>query len=355
MPAQGEGSVCDAPIEMRAGTPYIRRNNHAGDAEPMRRPALILSALAVVLLALAPALAEARAGGRFSSGSRGARTYQAPPPTQTAPGAAQRFDRTASQPAQAATAAARPAAGAAGAAQGRGFFGSFGGALLTGGLIGALLGYGLFGGGAGFAAFLGMLLQIGLIALAVMFVLRLVRGRRPAVAGGQPQGHAFQPAPAGGKPMGGLGGLKSAAPAPATAGAPLQVGPSDFQAFEALLVQVNEAWSRRDLQALRQIATPEMVSYFAQDLRDLEARNWRNEARDLRLEQGDLSEAWNEGAEEYATVAMRFSLLDATFDNATGAVVEGSTTERQMATELWTFVRKAPAGRWMLSAIQQTT
>lgn len=318
----------------------------------MRRPALILSALAVVLLALAPALAEARAGGRFSSGSRGTRTYQAPPPTQTAPGAAQRFDRTATQPGWAATTPARP--GMAGAAQGRGFFGSFGGALLTGGLIGALLGYGLFGGGAGFAAFLGMLLQIVLIALAVTFVLRLVRGRRPAVAGGQPQGHAFQPAPAGGAPMGGLGAVKPAASAPAAAGAPLQIGPADYKAFEALLIQVNEAWSRRDLQALRQIATPEMVSYFAQDLRDLEARNWRNEVRDLRLEQGDLAEAWSEGDQDYATVAMRFSLIDVTFDNATGAVVEGSATERQTATELWTFVRRAPAGRWMLSAIQQT-
>ena len=97
-----------------------------------------------------------------------------------------------------------------------------------------------------------------------------------------------------------------------------------------------------------------MVSYFAQDLQDLEARNWRNETRDVQLEQGDLAEAWSEDGEDYATVAMRFSMLDATFDNATNKVVEGSTTERQMATELWTFVRKGAAGRWMLSAIQQT-
>jgi predicted lipid-binding transport protein (Tim44 family) len=315
----------------------------------MRRPALILSALTAVLLALAPALAEARAGGGASSGSRGSRTFQAPPPTQTAPGAAQRFDRTAAQPAPAAATPARP--GMAGAAQGRGFLGSFGGALLMGGLVGALLGYGLFGGGAGLAAFLGMLLQIGLIALAVMFVLRLVRGRREAIAGGPPQGLAFRPGPAAERPAGGLGARITAAPA---AAAP-QIGPADYQAFESLLIRVNEAWSRRDLEALRQLATPEMVAYFAQDLRDLEARNWRNEVRDIRLEQGDLAEAWSEGEEDYATVAMRFSLLDATFDNATGAVVEGSTTERQTATELWTFVRRAPAGRWMLSAIQQTS
>lgn len=325
----------------------------------MRRQATILSAIAVGLLVLAPALAEARAGGRGSAGSRGARTYQAPPPTNTAPGAAQRFDRTAAQPAT--TAAARPggmAAGGAAAGQSRGFLGSFGGALLMGGLIGGLLGFGLFGGGAGIGAFLGMLLQVGLIVLAVMFVMRLIRGRRPAVAQGPQQGHAFQAPPQappqGGKPMGAIGamggGLKAAAP---TGGA-IEIGPSDYKAFERLLIEVNEAWSGRDLAGLRKLATPEMVSYFAQDLSDLEARNWRNEVRDLNFEQGDLAESWSEGEEEFATVAMKFSLLDATFDNATGAVVEGSTTERETATELWTFVRKAPAGRWMLSAIQQT-
>ena len=96
------------------------------------------------------------------------------------------------------------------------------------------------------------------------------------------------------------------------------------------------------------------MPYGASDLRDLEARNWRNETRDVRLEQGDLAEAWSEDGEDYATVAMRFSMLDATFDNATNQVVEGSTTQRTEATEVWTFVRKGPGGRWLLSAIQQT-
>ena len=51
---------------------------------------------------------------------------------------------------------------------------------------------------------------------------------------------------------------------------------------------------------------------------------------------------------------MRFSLLDATFEQAGGKLVEGSTTERQTSTELWTFVRSGPQERWLLSAIQQT-
>jgi len=311
----------------------------------MRRIAAFLTAFAVIALVLAPMMAEARPGGRSSSGSRGTRTYSAPPPTQTAPGGAQSFGRTATTP----SAPTRPGTAPGVASPQRGFLGSFGGALLAGGLIGGLLGFGLFGGGAGFGAMLGMLLQIALIGFAVMFVMRLIRGRRAATAGGPQPGHAFQPQPEA-KQFGGMGGMKAAAPT----GAPVEVGPGDYKAFEQTLQDINLAWSKRDLTALRAVATPEMVSYFAQDLRDLEARNWRNETRDVKLEQGDLSEAWNEDGEDYATVAMRFSMLDATFDNATNKVVEGSTTERTEATELWTFVRKGPGGRWMLSAIQQT-
>jgi predicted lipid-binding transport protein (Tim44 family) len=95
-----------------------------------------------------------------------------------------------------------------------------------------------------------------------------------------------------------------------------------------------------------------MASYFAGDLRDLTARGWHNETRDIKLEQGDLSEAWREGNTEYATVAMRFSLVDVTRDSSTGAVVEGDAQRRQTVAELWTFARQG-GGAWRLSAIQQ--
>jgi predicted lipid-binding transport protein (Tim44 family) len=77
----------------------------------------------------------------------------------------------------------------------------------------------------------------------------------------------------------------------------------------------------------------------------------RNTVTDVRLVQGDLSEAWAEGGRDYATVAMRFQMVDATYDEA-GRVVDGSPTEHVIATEVWTFVR-VPGGRWILSAIQQ--
>ena len=76
-----------------------------------------------------------------------------------------------------------------------------------------------------------------------------------------------------------------------------------------------------------------------------------NQISDVKLVQGDLAEAWREGNVEYATVAMRFALIDKTVDRASGRVVEGS-AEPQEATELWTFMRTS-GGQWLLSAIQQ--
>ena len=58
----------------------------------MRRPALFLAA---AILALAPALADARPGGGASMGSRGSRTYSTPPSTNTAPYSAPKCGATA--------------------------------------------------------------------------------------------------------------------------------------------------------------------------------------------------------------------------------------------------------------------
>src|SRR6266513_1961451 len=76
----------------------------------------IVRALAIVLsvalpLAIAVSEADARVGGGGSSGSRGSRTFSAPPSTTTAPGTAQPMNRTMTQPGS-------PAAGAPAAAGG---------------------------------------------------------------------------------------------------------------------------------------------------------------------------------------------------------------------------------------------
>jgi predicted lipid-binding transport protein (Tim44 family) len=316
----------------------------------MRRPLLLLAAVA---MALAPMLADARPGGSSSMGSRGSRTYSAPPTTNTAPSTARPMERT-MEPSRPAAPfgqqATRPPIGQPNPAGGffsrSPFMAGLMGGLIGVGLGGLLFGHGMFGGFSGFASILGLLLQIGLIVLVVRLAIGWFRRRQeqPAMAG-MPQGMARRVLDEGRGPLGGGGG---AAPS-----SDIQVSPADFTAFENALRVVNEAWSKQDEGAMRSVATPEMMRYFGDDLADLARRGLRNETRDVKLEQGDLAEAWREGSREFATVAMRFSQVDVTRRLGDGVVVEGDPNRRVEATELWTFVR-VQGGPWMLSAIQQT-
>ena len=134
--------------------------------------------------------------------------------------------------------------------------------------------------------------------------------------------------------------------------ASVRVTKEDFDTFERLLGEVTVAYGAANLGRLGVLATPEMTSYLADDLSRYGSRGLINEVGDITLEQGDLAEAWREGDDEYATVAMRYRLKDAWVDRTTNLVVEGS-RELTEVTELWTFQRSR--GRnWLLSAIQQT-
>jgi predicted lipid-binding transport protein (Tim44 family) len=306
----------------------------------------VVKAVAVVLslalpLVVAVSSADARVGGGFGSGSRGARTFSAPPSTSTAPGTAQPFNRTFTQP-------GTPGLGSP--ARGGGFFNTPGRSLLGGlaagflgaGLLGMLFGGGMFGGLGGLSSIFGLILQIGLIILVVRLAMSWWQRR-----------HATASAYAGAAP--GLGAQSSFRTGTGfglgSGSAPLEITPSDYETFERLLGEIQAAWSNEDVARLHTLATPEMVSYFTKDLEANRARNVINKVSDVKLLQGDLAEAWCEGDTDYASVAMRFSLVDKTLDRSTGRLVEGSEQPME-ATEVWTFVR--PRGsNWELSAIQQ--
>jgi predicted lipid-binding transport protein (Tim44 family) len=299
------------------------------------------SIVAMACLALLADLADARSGGGRSIGSRGTNTYSAPPTTNTAPKTAAPVERSMTQ--KSATAQnTQPAAGAASR------FGGWKG-LLLGGLIGAGLAS-LFGFGA-LASVLGFLLQIvligGIIYLGYLaFQYFRNRGAQPALAtatagaGQTPRNANYRDA------VGALGG---------GAGSALTIGPDDYDAFERLLGEVQTAYGRNDLDALGDRVTPEMLSYFAEELDANTKKGVRNEVSQAKLLQGDLAEAWREPDGEYATVAMRYSLIDATVEAASGRIVSGSTTTPEEVTEVWTFRRpgNGAARQWELSAIQQ--
>lgn len=293
--------------------------------------------------------AEARAGRGSSFGSRGARTYKAPPVTNTAPKATTPIQRSTTPPSG--TGQAAPGRAATGAASGGflsrpGFLGGLAAGFIGAGLLGLLFGHGLAGGLGSLASVLGLLLQIGLVALVAWLIWGWWQRRnQPALAApGNPPSHNFERTDYGSTPGG-------ASLMPAFAG-DLTLDAADYDAFEQLLGEIQQAYSNEDLEALRQRVTPEMLGYFAEDLADNASRGVINKISDVKLESGDLAEAWREGHVDYATVAMRFSLRDWMAERGNGRVVDGDATQPVEATELWTF-RRASGGRWVLSAVQQ--
>jgi predicted lipid-binding transport protein (Tim44 family) len=303
----------------------------------------IAIALAVALpTALAVSSADARVGGGYSSGSRGSRTFSPPPSTATAQSTTQPFKRTATQP-------NNPGSSVSG-----GFFNRPGSGLLHGlaagflgaGLFGLLFGGGLFSGLGGFSSVLGLILQIALIVLLLRWAMSWWQRRQmsePAYAGGADPGYGSQPSSHRSALNFGWG----------SGSAPVQILPADYEAFERLLVDLQAAWSDEDIARMRTMATPEMVSFFEADMEQNRARNVINKVSGTRLLQGDLAEAWREGDTDYATVAMRFSMIDRTVDRATDRLVEGSDQPVE-ATEVWTFACQR-GGDWQVSAIQQTS
>jgi predicted lipid-binding transport protein (Tim44 family) len=314
-----------------------------------------LAAVGMVMLGVG--VAEARGGKGFSFGSRGSKTFAAPPTTRTAPKATQPIQRSTTQPSTAAQAGRGVAANATKSRFGSGFGGLLMGGLLGAGLFGLLSGSGLFGGMSGFAGFLGLLLQVALIGGLIWLAMAFFRSRKAAVAGPQmgaggmarqSVNQPYQSAAA--------GGFGSASAAPVANVAPLELGQQDYEAFERLLGRVQHAYGREDVAELRAIATSEMANYFSEDIAENQRKNVHNLVSDAKLLQGDLSEAWREPDAEYATVAMHFSVLDTVVERGTGRVISGNSEVPEEATELWTFVRRpgGNANAWKLSAIQQT-
>jgi len=315
----------------------------------------LIKAMAVALslalpVMLAMSSADARIGGGGSSGSRGTRTFSAPPSTSTAPSAAQPMQRTITQPGSPGMNAPAAAANRGGFFNrpGMGMLGGLAAGFLGAGLLGMLFGGGMFSGLGGLSSIIGLLLQVGLIIIVVRLAMSWWQRRNaPASAyAGPTSGPDVGPGAQTSYRTGTGFGFGSG-------NAPLEIGPSDYEAFERLLGEIQAAWSEEDVAKLHTLATPEMVSYFSKDLAENKAHNDINKVSDVKLLQGDLAEAWREGDTDYASVAMRFSLVDRTLERGTGRLVGGSDKPTE-ATEVWTFVRQR-GGNWELSAIQQTS
>lgn len=317
--------------------------------------AVIGLALGIVVVSqVGEAWARARGGGGGSS--RGSRSYSAPArPSPASPTTPSSPSRSLNQPA-AAVAPSRPGM----------FGGMFGGLMggLAGFALGGLLGSMLFGGmGGGLGGFGGIgLMEILLIGGGIALLIMFLRRRRAA--------ETPQPAYAG---MG--GGYRPPnepvpAPTATVTASPVEVsdverGLSHIQQMDArfdsdalvsrardIFFDIQTAVTARDMSRMREQLTPEMYTELQTQCDGLRAAGRTNRVERADLRRSEITEAWQESGRDYVTVCFAGSLLDYTVEDATGAVVAGSATQRETIEEFWTFSRPVGPNPWRLSAIQ---
>jgi len=312
----------------------------------MSRQWMMAAALLCALVLLAPALAAARAGGTYGSGgmsyssqgSLGSRTYTY--------NGGQPIDRSVTPQDQ--PASPYYGYGGYGFAQSHPFLTGLFGAFL-GSWLGSLLfpqwGYGY---GMGFGHVFGSLFSWIMIILVLSMVFRRFRRAQGPLSAAPMGGFGY-----GGPPQARrIFGYGVSVP-----NRDIQVSPSDQTAFEAILKAVQEAWSAGGLRALSHYVTPEMLSYFSEELSVNASRGVENHVERLELLNGDVREAWDDGELQFATCLLHWRALDYTVrrdrnPGEPGWLVEGDPEHPSEARELWTFVR-SPGGHWLLSAIQQ--
>lgn len=238
---------------------------------------------AVLALTTTAMIAEATArpmGGKRSFGRQSQTVRQAPPP---APAPSAPVNRQTTQP-NAAPAAAGATAGAAASQAAKRpsmWKGILGGALLGLGL-GALFSH--LGIGGAMASFLSGLIMFALLALAVLFIVRMFR-RKDTPANPSFQGFSQQPVPAGGTPAIGSGlgqpqsfqaqqpvgnvSLSKAAPAPQAWGVPADFDTDAFlRHAKASFIRMQAAWDKGDANDLREFTTPEVFAELKMQIQE---------------------------------------------------------------------------------------
>ena len=103
---------------------------------------------------------------------------------------------------------------------------------------------------------------------------------------------------------------RAAAPAGRERGRDVNLADADLQSFQRLHAAIQEAWSAGDLARLRPLMTPEMLSYFSEELTRNTSRGVRNVVSDVRLVNGELTESWEERDRQFATAFLRWRAID---------------------------------------------
>ncbi len=294
-------------------------------------------ALMVVVSALSITVSEAEAkrlggGGSFGRQSQSLSRSPAQAPSQGAIPA-----KPAASPATAGQTAPKPASP---------WKGIVGGALLGLGL-GALMSH--FGLGGAMGGMLGSILMIALLAIAVMFLVRMFRSKRgdnaPAYAGGSPSVSSYTPEigsriePTNAQPAA-LQGVPAATAANAAPGVPADFDvPVFLRNAKTYFIRLQAAWDRADVNDIREFTTPEM---FAELKMQLQERGASPNDTDVVTLDAELMGV--ETVNEQYLASVRFF----------GLIKEAENAPAEQFTEIWNLSKPVSGhGGWVLAGIQQ--
>lgn len=296
----------------------------------------ILLALMVAVSAASMVVTEAEAKRLGGGSSIGRQSQMAP---RQAP--SQQPAQSQSAPAQGQSAAAPGATAPRPASPWRNILG---GALLGLGL-GALLSH--LGIGGALASIISTVLMVALLALAVMFVVRLFRAKnggaaRHAYAGAQPMARTPE--------IGSRVGEPRAQPAafqaqPMSSGSTAVAVPADFEVQPFLrnaktyFIRLQAAWDKADINDIREFTTPEMYGELRLQLQERGASPNHTDVVSLDAEMLGVEKI---GDDYLASV--KFS----------GMIKESETAPAEPFAEIWNLSKPASGqGGWVLAGVQQ--
>jgi len=295
--------------------------------------------VAIMAVSIGLSNADAKRMGSGNSVGKQSQSVNQSSPAQSAQSPAAMQSATPARPgATPAAAAAKPASP---------WKGMLGGALLGLGLGALLSSMGL---GGAMASMISTMLMVGLLALAGLFIYRMLKrksdggGMRPAYAGAAPsstpeigsQVDSAQPA-----------ALQSAQPAASgsvAANGPWGV-PADFDTAgflrhaQTYFIRLQAAWDKADTNDIREFTTPEM---FAELRMQVQERGASANHTDVVTLNAELLGMENNGAEHLASV--KFS----------GMIKETLDGTAEPFAEVWNLTKPATGqGGWILAGIQQ--
>ena len=236
-----------------------------------------------------------------------------------------------------------------------------------GGMLGSMLfgGRGFAGGGSGFGGGgfgFGELILLLIIGGVIYFAVKRYRARKQAMVMTGGGGPAYATA---------YGFGNEAVPEPYCAPQPNQEDPlsaglrsiaySDpsFDEFrfketvEDYFFKIQSAWTKRDLDGVRFLFTPQMLNTFQEDVNRYQTNRQINRLENIAVRQVEIVDAVQDRGVEYVTVKFFASLLDYVVDETNNQMISGSSTDPTKFLEYWTFTRRTGERSWLLAGIAQ--